>query len=117
MSKLVWKKVKSIRTAGIQFDPSRDVWYRAIYEKSFPLEYKKFGKRTWGSSRLEASIQWRFSIHPRNTITEQEPAKYQLLIAGLSGINGHIYVDTVDEGKKIAQEICDYFIKKMQSIK
>ena len=108
MTKLKWEKTEGMM-GGFR--------HRAIYERTFSLDYKKFGKRVWGSGKLETGIQWIFAISSRNTVTEEEPSPYQLLIGGLSGINGHVYVSNVDEGKKIAQEICDYFIKEMRKIK
>ncbi len=112
MTKLIWTKIKSNMPTGESY-----IWYRSIYEKNFSLNYKKFGD-TWGTGILETGIFWKFSIHPRNIdVRNINDFKYQLLISGLSVINGHVYVHSVDDGKKIAQEICDYFIEKIKSIK
>lgn len=114
MRKLKWNKSENI----IQND-SIDVpnfVYRAIYEKNFTLEYKKFKRRVWGSEKLRTGVQWRFSISPL-VGERKEGYKYQLLISGLSGINGHIYIYTVDEGKNISEEIVEFFIDKFKTIK
>lgn len=105
-NKLMWKKVKD----KLHSLPSekRD-WLKAVYEFNIKMDYKKFGKH-WGANVLESGVRFCFSIHPR--ITPDEKYKYQLLIIGLSDINGHIYVETIERGKEIAQEILDYFLKE-----
>lgn len=116
MSKLKWVEIVKSSKTGELSDSFKDTRYKAVYEKTFLFEYKKFGRGVWGSDKLEVRIRWEFVIAPRPPASGKKTSPYQLVIRGLSSINGHIYISSVVEGKKISQEICDYFIKSFKSV-
>lgn len=101
MNRLTWE----IKEDGID----KAQWFRAEFSNERTLLYKKFGK-TWGSEELTSGIDCSFSISPIKT-TKGSDFQYMLLISGLSDINGHIYLHTIDEGKKISEEILEFFLQ------